>query len=331
MPELGYDIDISNVDPKAPLSSSDLLKLILNQCSTISQEWIKHERDFTDDKLKTVINGFADKINNLIDNVNRENSGLVDKIRDLETKLDATNNFIEKKLAEADSGLDNLRNSLFSTFNLIQTDMKYLYSETLMCHVCAQRFMTHKDLQQHIQSLHARAPPHPCAKCSQTFKSIEEFTGHICQNHGQKQDEASQTFNSRMHDFPPNYQAINNLNDNLVIECGSVSSNHEPLTRYSSDEGILSSVSWEVCNQSFISSNNLNLHNQRNHGLTTSFVCEICGLVFSTECLLDAHTENSHQDLRSCVVIHCSYCSQTFNSMVELNCHVQDTHAAPGL
>ena len=182
MSELSSDIDISNVDPKAPLSSSNLLKLIFNECSSISLGWVKHERDFTDDKIKTVINGFADKINNLIDNVNRENSGLLEKIRELETKLDAANDFIEKKLAEPDRRLDNLRNSLFTTFNLVQTDMKYLYSETLTCHVCAIKFPNHTGLQEHIQSMHARAPCHLCIKCSETFQSMDELRAHSC-NH----------------------------------------------------------------------------------------------------------------------------------------------------
>ena len=325
MSELLSDIDLENIDPKAPLSAPNLLKLLSNQCSSISQSWVKHERDFTDDKIKTVINGFSDKINNLIDNVNRENSGLVDKIRDLETKLEAANDYIEKKFAEPDHRLDLLRNSLLTTFNLVQSDMKYLYSETLTCHLCAIKFQNHKDLHQHIHSMHAHAPCHVCLKCSKTFKNKDEFRAHSC-NHSvnicQNQDEISPTSGSHMHDLSPNYQSFDNMNDGSIIECGSVTSNPLIPTCYPCQDG---TATTEDC-QNFSSNSDLNLHMESHHGAITSFICDTCGLAFSTECLLEEHTENSHQNLTLCVPVHCSYCDQTFMSMLKLNCHVRDKH-----
>jgi hypothetical protein len=46
------------IDPKAPLSSEDLVRLLINYCNNKSDENVLIEREHTNDKLKKVIEGF---------------------------------------------------------------------------------------------------------------------------------------------------------------------------------------------------------------------------------------------------------------------------------
>ena len=90
MSELLCGNETQQVDPKAPLSNKDLAILLINRCNDKSEENRKkteEERVHTDKQVRAVITGFGKQLNNVIEDVNRNNSDQAEWITDLELKL----------------------------------------------------------------------------------------------------------------------------------------------------------------------------------------------------------------------------------------------------
>ena len=79
-------------DPKAPLTQTDLAKLLLNH----SENRAKQERDRTEYQISLVIEGSTKQIAGVIASTNKDNLANVEKIRGLELKLDTVTKYQEE-------------------------------------------------------------------------------------------------------------------------------------------------------------------------------------------------------------------------------------------
>ena len=86
----GTQLHIS--DPKAPLTQTDIAKLLLNH----SENRAKQKRDRTEYQISLVIEGSTKQIAGVIASTNKDNLANVEKIRGLELKLDTVTKYQEE-------------------------------------------------------------------------------------------------------------------------------------------------------------------------------------------------------------------------------------------
>ena len=140
---------LPNVDPKAALSTVDLVKLLLNHCNSNKEEGKKREEAeivHTDNKIKAVIDGFGKQLSNVIVAINLYNSDQADRIKDLELKLETQASYQEQLL--------------YSLRSVLQE--------------------TKVDLKKHKDSCHVNTPVLKCESCDQSFQTIALYEEHIC-------------------------------------------------------------------------------------------------------------------------------------------------------
>ena len=161
MSDLLAGTDLQDLDPKAPLSPENLLKLLSNQSRIISEQTVRNERDHTREHInyliKGVITSFAAKIDNLIASINHENLDLVQKIDDLELKLNTVTQYLEDVVYTD-------RHNCIERHSKVATDVKNLEQAcspaktcvhsplTSPCNVCGKSFNSNDDLETHQAS-----------------------------------------------------------------------------------------------------------------------------------------------------------------------------------
>ena len=92
-------------DPKAPLSTSDLAKLLMQYCdnrmrmtSSDCKDSQIAERDSTNEKIQAVVKGFSDSISLLRQKFGEEHHHISALVTDVELKLSTVSSYLEHHL-----------------------------------------------------------------------------------------------------------------------------------------------------------------------------------------------------------------------------------------
>ena len=153
----------------SPLSTPDIIQLLLKSCDKIAYENIKEEREHTNTKIDHAVTDIMKVVRMMAEQISSQNS----KIADLELKLDTTNKYHEELLITLKKGLqDTLRD--------ITNDVKCLTSKFYSCETCAKTFCTFHQLIVHVSDTHGDLTPqlHPnnseghCAQIASTTEPL---------------------------------------------------------------------------------------------------------------------------------------------------------------
>ena len=184
---------LPDVDPKAALSTVDLVKLLLNHCNSNKEEGKKRgeaEQVHTDNKIKAVIDGFGKQLSNVIVATNLHNSDQADRIRYLELKLETLASYQEQLLYSIMGSLQDTQIDLNK-----HIDNCHANNAVFRCDSCDQNFQTSALYEELLQSQHQPDVLSPCDICGIIFTNRNHLTDHIERMHG------SQMFQSEHYEY----------------------------------------------------------------------------------------------------------------------------------
>ena len=78
---------MSHKDPSKPLSSEDLVRLLLDSCDLKIRESVIYERELTNDKIKLLINDYNKRFDTMTDDFSRNDTVQHEIIADLNLKM----------------------------------------------------------------------------------------------------------------------------------------------------------------------------------------------------------------------------------------------------
>ena len=139
--------DFEHLDPTTPLSTPDIIQLLLKSCDRITNENIKFEREYSKAMLDTEVNGIMKTIKMLAGHISSQNS----KIADLEMKVDTKNKYHEELMCSLKKGLQ-------TTFFNIGNDVRNITTKLKSCEICERTFDTFQQLLVHSVNEHSQHP-----------------------------------------------------------------------------------------------------------------------------------------------------------------------------
>ena len=127
------NMDLEQLDPKAPLSNLDLAKHLMKYCRDNVDESAKVEREHANDKLKVVIDGLS----SLAKALNISKDAQEDKVGDLEMKINTLSSYLEEHIFSLRTSLHNLNER-----------------HVCPCTLCGKSFTSPGEIQEHLLSHH---------------------------------------------------------------------------------------------------------------------------------------------------------------------------------
>ena len=328
--ELSKSLDeIRNLDPKEPLSTTNLGLLLLDHINRSITDERKFNRDVADENLKAAIESSDIRFKALIDLFHKHVSSQAEQFSDLELKLDSKTTYLEQLLYSLQSDNKALKNEL-------EKHMKSCHNNESSCFSCNKSFQELTTSGQHTTSYHGTDQElpntivpeqydkdHPilpfCSLCGKTFGSTEEVKNHVDTEHVAQANRGSQ------------HQELN--------ECVQISL---PLSFPSPP------YCCQLCGTAFLAVDALREHVDFKHwsmsppNLTPNFElhCNNCNMIFNNMVALNLHTRNNHSSpnmpiespsSHSCVpalqvVNSCNICSDSFASCSNQGEHTTSKH-----
>ena len=302
--------DLQDLDPKAPLSPENLVKLLINQSRIISEQTVRNERDYTRDHInnliKGVINGFATKIDSLVASINRENLDMVQKIDDLDLKLNTITQYLEdlvytdrheciKRHSKIANDVKNLEQTFSSDKTYVHNLPRISSQLSLSCHDKANSLVS-------------------CDSCGYTPPSQNDEVDHQT-NHASS--------------FLPNQSTPTCLD--VISHSTPTSTDVISLTQLCSEGPENRKITMQdpihiclVCDNVYTSHTHLSIHVRNDHCDVPSYLCNICHHFFQSLEDLRLHMESWHS---ATPLVHCKFCDETFQNMRDLNAHTVHMHA----
>ena len=270
---------LENVDPKATLSTIDLVKLLTNQCDIKVEESAVLERERTESQISAVIDGFAKKINSLIESINRENSSLLDKINDLELRLNTTSSYLEQVIHTSRADTFDALKTLSKEKSKCQC-LPYNPREPVSCGKCGNTFYNRSNLEAHnpfcnptdsvLEPMIASIQPddrHPqiqspqaCTFCGSVFISLGELYFHTQSHHANVQPHPC---NLGDETFPNRNGAeihINRAHEDRNLSCVLIN-----------NFNVQETIKCYKCDTTFQTYNDLKTHHQYIHQISSVF------------------------------------------------------------
>ena len=280
-----------DIDPKAPLSSGDLVRLLLSHCNSNHEESrkanlnIEAELEHTDDKIKTVIIGFGKQLSNVIEGINEQNSAQAKRIADLELKLETVSSYNQELLF-------SLKNGLHDVLLRIDSDMNSIWANLYSCGHCCNPSNSMSSLANHTLCSHGIVLA-SCTVCGKIENCEPPLPEHIDSQHAiysaeaqaHKQHQSSHTpgFLSQDPVTPQTLRSPPNPSDVFRChDCGKVFSNiallnrHIELTHMMSCYAANPSFLCGFCEQTFQTISDLVHHVVSTHTLNSCSPCGMC-------------------------------------------------------
>ena len=299
------------IDPKAPLSSTDLARLLMQYCS----DRIREERSFTkeliDDKCRTVITGVIKGLGEGLATITKTMNEQSEKLETLELKQSYLVQLLYQQMSDQTSVTYSSRcsvclknpkaspsfhdrgnanhfhcNSCYTVFQSVKG--LYLHSCTphvitspLRCRNCNETFANETQLKEHVDRMHTSQASIPCESCNEVFSTMDRLREHRTSGHACE-------ISFRDTGFPT-------IHGNGVPIIPQPPPEPEPET------------------------NHAYVYRDIPH-----FVCEFCGFITSSNNHLRDHITNCHDKKET--ELHCNLCMETFNDMRNLNIHLKEQH-----
>ena len=305
MTNLQDDTHLDIADPNAPLTTTDLAKLLMNHCNNVTKDCIKHERERTEDKINLVIASMTKQIANVIVSKERDNLANKESIKELELKLDTVIKYQEQVFYN--HRLETSRE--IGECTRVLKDVVHDGSSS-PCDVCEKASKTPRDVSEHLTNHSSAESPYeqahvtrnetldqlsnPCTICGNTFNSQYDLQLHMNNYHCNFSQQFQLPYlanNTESYSIQPENQDLY-LNE---------ASPEEPILYH-----------------------NLSYHM---HAQDVRECCNLCNKVFSTRGNLAAHTENQHDANQS---FQCNNSGQVFPSSPPLEKHMNTKHLHPG-
>ena len=302
---------VSPIDPKAPLSNTDLARLLMQYCS----DRIKEERCFTkeliNDKSEVVIagviKGMGESLAVITETINKQNH----KIETMELNLSYLEQLLYKQLSDQAPVTGSPSSSNCSaciknakapgsihdnhfhcnSCNTIFRSVKGLYLHICTPHTipspcgcwsCGETFVNERELKEYIDCMHASKATIPCELCNKTFSTMDQLSEHRLSCHA---------WNLSLQDGNlPSIHTASVHAESTVVE--------QPLEP--------EQLSPPACQDV--------LH----------YACEFCGFITSSNNNLRDHIVFCH-DIKG-TELHCNKCKATFMDMRTLNIHLKENH-----
>ena len=164
------------VDTATLTNPEDFTRFLTVICGKTTDAFLKDERVHTNDKIRIVVNSFAERMESLKN--------------DYETKIDNLEKHINELLTEANLKTDtlgvyqnqllfNLKSGLQGALANVDQDIRALSNEIRTCNICSKNFGTLGDLQNHILYEHSLHSSFPCQVCREPFSSFSELNVHL--------------------------------------------------------------------------------------------------------------------------------------------------------
>ena len=366
LPQLGHCLAFKHVnmnpatslaeqlDPIAPLSSTDLARLLIEYCNNRIAESAKYERDATHEIIKLERDAMHDSIQYVIKSL----GGCIATLRSTSESTQAeTGANLKLEMQTFCSYLMELQHSLEKNVLDLSSDFKkhmksHHTEKEFQCDLCEFSTKSVCDLVQHITYNHPQSCPVPEHESTnlQECQNSPCYSCYLC----------GSMF------FTYNNLAVHERNHNLIQPslaptCG-VCANRPPFNESSqvhpAAEHVESNPYYTFCWESFPSNSQTNHHLQEYHANMTLnagntnhvnhiisetphnhaetdlsvpwIVCDKCGYLFTA--IEDYTRHRNIEHIPSTTQIHCTLCDSNFVDMRSLNVHMATHHevnAAP--
>ena len=325
-------LELQHVDPKAPLSTPDLVRLLISNChdvcnttvNTKIDEVVKIERGHVNNKLEnvaaTLTGGFtsladvinkdnatksdhlAERLDAMEDEMRRHDATHAENLADLNLKLNTFSIYHEKLLQNFKSGLQD---ALF----IIERDMKTIWSKLANCQTCGYKSECSISQSQHVPESHGESPihlPHSPPLENQQRSCILMQCSH---------QPDSQHHNPAGTDVTRNTLMNSSIEPSQCYRCN-------------------------LCGFYFQSNDVLSLHMRCHHNSPMSSCCQ-CENSFQDTLLLADHVKQHHSEVdipqpstgtalmsasHPMRTFQCVVCDQAFENAEELKHHLTSSH-----
>ena len=325
-------------DPKAPLLTKDLVKLLIKDCHESCNKRLHEntmaEREFFDSVNKKIIEGLA----SVARAVSRNNDSVTERVSNLEIKFETITSYQENLIYD-------LRSSLQS-----------LASTPLTCSICEEVFTSQGLLSIHILSTHTHRtdnpgdsqpanPGHaqPPVKTGFLDPVVVTNQGHIQQVSNNSYDNCTACSN---HSTPAHTSPEHIDNQHAVVEDLTWSFPlHMPPESVHTNK-MLSDYQCRMCEKTFLNPVDLADHTQQHHtdlytgsyfaehdenthARSSVYYCESCGITIPSEHRKSKHMCSDHGMLSSQEgAYNCVACDKYFHSSREIAFHTSFWHSA---
>ena len=163
-----------------------------------------------------------------------------------------------------------------------------------VCKICSRRFVSERNLKQHVLVVHEKNSAHKCTQCWKSFQCASHLKMHI-------------RMHSKVQAFKCTWTGCDqrfNRNSNRNVHIATV---HKRLKKYK----------WWECGAAFGVKRNLTVHSSIHTG-EKPYKCDVCGRAFGDPSGMTRHLLVIHSSLRS---HKCSLCGKGFAVKTERNRH----------
>ena len=338
MSKMISDSPSRSIDPKAPPSSIDLAKLLMNDSTDKVRdleihikENLKLDRDHNKKVIESVISGMCKRLDGLEQFSIKGNADIASTVNDLDIKMTTVSSYQENLLSSLILRVHELQLELQNHKNSCQTTR-----ETIVCDLCDSVFQSLSSLVSHMLLYHTNTTCFICESCGKGFMTEENLKNH--------QDEcisATQCLqpntNTPYHyetlwpeipyqstPYPPTQQPIFEF---LCNTCGKACNTERDLHLHANHEHVTNSGFQPevllVSHEPFPTQ----LDQVKADTLMPRYSpisCDKCDLTFASPCLLTTHITTDHAERHQ--ILHCKVCDETFLNMRNLNEHTLLKH-----
>jgi hypothetical protein len=117
------------MDPTAPLSNEDLVRLLMQRCDVKSEDNVKYERELTNEKVKMVLIHLNERFDAVNDDIRNHETAHAKETAELDLKIDTISTYHELLLS-------NLKTGIKDALLLIEKDMNTVWNKTKSCDSC---------------------------------------------------------------------------------------------------------------------------------------------------------------------------------------------------
>ena len=194
------------------------------------------------------------------------------------------------------------------------------------CDICEKGFASNYDLNRHVQRVHEKGEKsYNCHHCEKIFKLKADLKTHIRKSHKALEKTQCKICNKLVLDLEAHTLRKHDQNDWCQCDhCGKEFYNRLKLSSHVYNVHTGREADEEQCNicQKMYRKCNLKQHIKAVHEKIRDYICENCGMEFSSKATLDLHSV-VHTSIRA---YKCDLCSKTYKQSCHLSTHKKTVH-----
>ena len=299
------------IDPVAPLSNEDLVRLLMHRC-----ENVKYERELTNDKVKMILIHLNERFDAVNNEIRNRETVHAKEAAELDLKIDTISTYHELLLS-------NLKTGIKDALLLIEKDMNTVWNKTKSCDSCARNCAELDTLRHHMQNLREEIsssllPGYCCNLCGLSFQSDDMLSLHIRCHHMLETPGFSCILCGYI------FQDVKLLDVHLNEYHPDHHTHREPdslTAMYRGSSG--ATLTCNLCKNLFKTKVTLQDHIRDQHGVDASFMCSNCDNLFSSKTDLEQHMSAYHSTAEP---FQCYKCDVSFESHEDLKIHTNASH-----